>query len=153
MLWSPARALPWTYWGIYSALQIPYWFLHVFCMRKGLWPFTNSIWNTKMLVWQSDWKKFHRGELAEKGGRETWTVCRFKGAAWQKRGGFFWGRKKKVLLKTWVLKYHSKNWFGCISRRWEKMSQPQKYTFSEKGPNVEKHNIFVFYNCLSQCCS
>ena len=25
-------------------------------MRKVLWPFTNSIWNTKMVVWQSAWK-------------------------------------------------------------------------------------------------
>ena len=43
--------------GAYSALQTPCWFLHVFGIRKGLWPFVNSIWNTKVVVWQSAWKK------------------------------------------------------------------------------------------------
>ena len=55
--WSPIKALPWTYWRFYSALQTPCWFLHVFNIRKGLQPFTNSIWNTKTVVWQSAWKK------------------------------------------------------------------------------------------------
>ena len=42
--------------GAYSALQTPCWFLHAFGMRKGFWPFTNSIWNTKTVVRQSTWK-------------------------------------------------------------------------------------------------
>ena len=54
--WSPTRALPWTYWGVYSALQTSCWFLNVFSERKGLWPLTNSIWNTKTVLEQSAWK-------------------------------------------------------------------------------------------------
>ena len=42
--------------GAYSALQTPCWFFHVFGLRKDFWPFTNSIWNTKTVVWQSAWK-------------------------------------------------------------------------------------------------
>ena len=44
-------------WGeAYNALQTPCWFFHVFGMRNGLRPFTNSIWNTKTVVWQSAWR-------------------------------------------------------------------------------------------------
>ena len=36
-----------------------------------------------------DEKPIHRGELP-KGGGGAWTVCRFKGRAWQKRWGKCW---------------------------------------------------------------
>ena len=52
----PHRALPWTYSGAYSTLQTPCWFLHVFGVRRGRRPFTNSICNTKTVLWQSAWK-------------------------------------------------------------------------------------------------
>ena len=49
VFWSPTRALPLDLLRGYRALQTPCWFLHVFHVRKGLWPFTNSQWYNKVL--------------------------------------------------------------------------------------------------------
>ena len=61
-------------------------------------------------------------------------------------------RKKSSIknLDLVDLNYHYKNWIDWISARWNKVSQPQKCTFLEKGGEIQKHNNFVVRENLPQ---
>ena len=108
--------------GSYNALETSCWFLHVFSMTKGLRPFTNSIWNTKMVVWQSALKNpCPPPPPPLRRGLKNFELVYFPGAElfWNCRGeGYTLGKavspRGDLVLFTHKLQHKQLIYFVCI---------------------------------------